>query len=152
VTLTNLSTTSTHHTFLVPQSSHFLQFIIPNTANMSNNDVTRLPPPDESDPLRAKLAYHTYHYLRTVRDEWAQLGYMLSDHLVELFELPVVRYAEFALAILPPSIQLEWVAQERDKYTRAMDWFANEYVRIIVDDCKRKAPFCLFWHHLKAFR
>jgi hypothetical protein len=90
---------------------------------MSNADATRLAPLSDSDPLEAKLAYHAFHGLRAIRDEVAEQGFALSDYLVDVFDNgPMgLEPAAFALVWLAPSIQLEWVARERDELTAAMD-------------------------------
>jgi hypothetical protein len=119
---------------------------------MSHNHMIRLAPLSDSDPLAARLAYYAYHGLRAIRDVVAEQGYVLSDYLVDLFDnQPMgLEPAEFAVVVLVPSIQLEWVASERDELTAAMDWLAEEYVRIVANACKKIPIPCTIRHHLKA--
>jgi hypothetical protein len=110
---------------------------------MSHNDMIRLAPLSDSDPLAAKVAYYAYHGLRAIRDVVAQQGYILSDYLVDPFNnQPMgLEPAEFAVVVLMPSIQLEWAA---------MDWLAEEYVRVVANACKKISLFHIIRYQLKV--
>jgi hypothetical protein len=135
---------------LVPQAFIFSNYIIPYNANMSTYDETRLAAPEDSDPPRAKFIYYMYHNVRVLRDGWAQRGYDLSRYLEYLYEQPVVQYAEFCVLVLPAEIWFHRVVEERDECSRAMEWLAAEYHRVLIDQRKRNMSSCLNWHEMTA--
>jgi hypothetical protein len=135
VSLPNVSNISNTYPFLKDKDTQILQKSSNNIIMVRPYDQTALPL--HGDSLRAQLAHYLFCGLRAFYYERREEGFVLSDYLVGMWELPVVVYHEWAVVWLVPAIQLEWVALQRDAFEAGMIRAARLYRELVVADCKR---------------